>query len=230
MHAMDHSDASAPPSRAVKAAPYRPQSPAEEIANSLTHGLGFVLAVAGAPILLVTATRRGTWTDLVAVGVFSAAMALAYLSSAIYHALPRGRGKDLWHVIDHAAIYLLIAGTYTPFTLGVLKGGWGWTLFGLIWGLAAVGVVFKVFAGIRWHGVSTAVYVAMGWLAIVAAKPLWDSLPPAGIAWLLAGGVSYTAGVAFYLNKRLRYSHTIWHLFVVAGTGCHFMAVWRYAI
>ena len=196
----------------------------------MSHGLGFVLAVAGAPILIVAATRRGTLTDIVAVSVFSAAMALLYLASAVYHALPAGRTKDVWHVLDHAAIYLLIAGTYTPFTLGVLQGGWGWTLFGLVWGLAALGVVFKVFAGIRWHGLSTAVYLGMGWLALVAAKPLWDGLPAAGLAWLLAGGLAYTGGVYFYARNGLRFGHTIWHLFVVAGTGCHFVAIWKYAI
>jgi len=208
----------------------RPQSPAEELANSLSHGLGFVLAVAGAPILIVAAVRRGTLTDLVAVSVFSAAMALLYLASTVYHALPAGRAKDTWHVLDHAAIYLLIAGTYTPFSLGVLQGGWGWTLFGLVWGLAALGVVFKVFAGIRWHGLSTTVYLGMGWLALIAAKPLWDSLPAAGLAWLLAGGIAYSGGVWFYARNGLRFGHTIWHLFVVAGTGCHFVAIWKYAI
>jgi hemolysin III len=208
----------------------RLQSPAEEIANSISHGLGFVLAAAGAPILVVAATRRGTLGDLVAVSVFAAAMVLMYLSSTLYHALPQGRAKRVFHVLDHAAIYLLIAGTYTPFTLGVLKGGWGWTLFGLVWGLAALGVLMKAFAGIRWHGVSTAVYVGMGWLVLIAAKPLWDSLPAAGLAWLLAGGLAYTVGVYFYLSERMRFGHLVWHLFVVAGTACHFVAVWQYAI
>ena len=209
---------------------HRPQSRGEEIANSVSHGLGFVLALVAAPILVVAATRRGTTSDLIAVIVFAAAMALMYLSSAIYHALPRGRTKEAFHVLDHAAIYLLIAGTYTPFTLGVLQGRWGWTLFGLVWGLAAVGVLTKVFAGIRWHGLSTIVYVVMGWLILIAAKPLWESLPTAGLLWLLAGGVAYTAGVFFYLRKDLRYGHLVWHLFVVAGTACHFVAVWKYAI
>jgi len=209
---------------------HRPQTRGEEIANSISHGLGFVLALVGTPVLIVAATRRGTLSDLVAVSVFAAAMALMYLSSTIYHALPRGRAKDAFHVLDHAAIYLLIAGTYTPFTLGVLKGGWGWTLFGLVWGLAAIGVVTKMAAGIRWHGLSTLVYVVMGWLVLIAAKPLWDSLPLAGLLWLLAGGLAYTAGVYFYVRKDLRYGHLVWHLFVLAGTVCHFVAVWKYAI
>jgi hemolysin III len=206
------------------------ESRREEVANSISHGVGFVLAVAGAPLLIATAIRRGTLADVVAVSVFAASMALLYLSSTIYHALPPGRTKNAFHVLDHAAIYLLIAGTYTPFTLGVLKGGWGWTLFGLVWGLAALGVLLKVFAGIRWHGISTAVYVGMGWLIIIAAKPLWESLPLAGLAWLFAGGIAYTSGVYFYLKKNMRYGHLVWHLFVVAGTGCHFVAILHYAI
>jgi hemolysin III len=215
---------------ALPSKPYRPQTVGEEIANSISHGLGFVLALAGAPILIVTALRQGTVADVVAVSVFAASMALLYLSSTIYHALPTGRIKNVFHVLDHAAIYLLIAGTYTPFTLGVLRGGWGWTLFGMVWGLAAFGVLLKVFAGIRWNGLSTALYVGMGWLIVIAAKPLWESLPMAGLAWLLAGGLAYTAGVYFYLRKTLRFGHFVWHLFVVAGTACHFVAVWKYAI
>jgi hemolysin III len=209
---------------------HRLQSRGEEIANSISHGLGFVLALVAAPILVVAATRRGTTSDLVAVSVFAGAMALMYLASTLYHALPRGRVKEAFHILDHAAIYLLIAGTYTPFTLGVLQGRWGWTLFGLVWGLAAVGILTKVFAGIRWHGLSTIVYVVMGWLVLIAAKPLWESLPTAGLLWLLAGGIAYTGGVFFYVRKDLRYGHLVWHLFVVAGSACHFVAVWKYAI
>lgn len=208
----------------------RPQSLAEEIANSVSHGLGFLLALVGAPFLIVAATQRGTLSDVIAVSVFAGAMALLYLSSTIYHALPQGRAKHVFHVLDHSAIYLLIAGTYTPFTLGVLQGGWGWTLFGLVWGLAAVGVTIKLVAGIRWHAISTAVYVGMGWLIVIAAKPLWESLPLAGLAWLLAGGIAYTTGVYFYAHKSMRFGHFVWHLFVVAGTACHFVAVWKYAI
>ncbi len=212
------------------AVPHRPQTIAEEVANSVSHGLGFVMALAGAPILIVAATQRGTLSDVIAVSVFAAAMALMYLSSTIYHALPQGQAKRVFQVLDHSAIYLLIAGTYTPFTLGVLQGAWGWTLFGLVWGLAAFGVLVKAFAGIRWHGLSTALYLGMGWLALIAAKPLWESLPLAGLAWLLAGGIAYTAGVYFYAKKTLRFGHFVWHLFVVAGTACHFVAVWKYAI
>lgn len=209
---------------------YRLQSRTEEVANSLTHALALALVVVGGPVLIVTALREGTATDVVAVSVFAAAMALMYGASAVYHALKPGRAKHVFHVLDHAAIYLLIAGTYTPFTLGVLQGTWGWALFGVIWALAILGIALKLVAGFRWHKLSIAVYVAMGWIAIVAIKPLVDALPAAGLAWLLAGGLAYTAGVAFYVNKRLRYSHAVWHLFVVAGTACHYVAVLRYAL
>ena len=209
---------------------YRLQSRTEEVANSLTHALALALVVVGGPVLIVTALREGTLTDVVAVSVFAAAMALMYFASAVYHALKPGPAKHVFHVLDHAAIYLLIAGTYTPFTLGVLKGAWGWTLFGVVWALAILGIVIKLVAGFRWHKLSIAVYVAMGWIAIVAIKPLMAALPAGGFAWLLAGGLAYTAGVAFYVNKRLRYSHAVWHLFVLAGTACHYVAVLRYAL
>lgn len=209
---------------------YRLQSRTEEVANSLTHALALALVMVGGPVLIVTALREGTATDVVAVSVFAAAMALMYFASAVYHALKPGRAKHVFHVLDHAAIYLLIAGTYTPFTLGVLKGTWGWTLFGVIWALAILGIALKLVAGFRWHKLSIAVYVAMGWIAIVAIKPLMDALPAAGLAWLVAGGLAYTAGVAFYVNRRLRYSHAIWHLFVLAGTACHYVAILRYAL
>lgn len=209
---------------------YRLQSRAEEVANSLTHGLALVLVAVGAPVLVAAALRRGTAGDVVAASVFAGAMALMYGASTVYHALRPGRAKHVFHVLDHAAIYLLIAGTYTPFTLGVLQGAWGWTLFGLVWALAILGIAVKLVAGFRWHKVSVAVYVAMGWIAIVAIEPLMEALPIAGLAWLLAGGIAYTAGVAFYVNKRLRYSHAIWHLFVLAGTACHYVAILRYAL
>jgi hemolysin III len=204
----------------------------EAIANSLTHGIGALLAVAGLVVLAVAASRQGSTATLVGCVVFGAALVLLYTSSTLYHSLGHvhARAGTVLRALDHSAIFLLIAGTYTPFTLGVLQGGWGWTLFGLVWGLAAFGVLVKAFAGIRWHGLSTALYVGMGWLALIAAKPLWESLPLAGLAWLLAGGVAYTAGVYFYAKKTLRFGHFVWHLFVVAGTACHFVAVWKYAI
>jgi hemolysin III len=156
-------------------------------------------------------------------------MVLLYLTSALYHALPRNRAKRIFQVLDHAAIFLMIAGTYTPFTLGVLRGPWGWTLFGLVWGLALAGVVLTVVGGVRYPKLMTGLYLAMGWLILVAVKPLWLRVPSWGLFWLFAGGIAYTVGVVFYSAKRVCYSHFVWHLFVIAGTACHFIAVLRYA-
>ena len=208
----------------------RPQTLGEEIANGISHGVAFLLALAGTPILIVTAVQRGGTAGIVGASVFAVTMVLLYLTSTLYHVLPRNRAKQLFQVFDHSAIYLLIAGTYTPFTLGVLKGGWGWTLFGLVWGLALIGVVLKSFAGMRYPKLSTGLYLAMGWLVVIAIKPMWSLMPAQGLAWLFAGGVAYTLGVVFFvLDERVRYAHFIWHLFVVTGTACHFFAVLWYA-
>jgi hemolysin III len=208
----------------------RTQSLGEEIANSVSHGVGMMAALAAAPILIVSAAQRGGAAQIVGASIFAAAMVLLYLTSTLYHALPRNRVKRLFQILDHGAIYLLIAGTYTPFTLGVLRGAWGWTLFGLVWGLALAGVVLKAVAGIRHPRLSTSLYVAMGWLALIAIEPLWLHLPAWGLLWLLAGGIAYTLGVVFFaLDGRVRYSHFVWHLFVLAGTACHFVAVLGYA-
>lgn len=207
---------------------HRPQSAGEEIANSVSHGVGFVAALAALPVLVMAARPHGA-TALVGAVVFATTMALLYLASTLYHAVRAPRAKRALQVLDHGAIYLLIAGTYTPFTLGVLRGAWGWALFGVIWGLAVVGVVLKLLGGIRYPRLSTGVYLAMGWLILVAARPLWLRVPTVGLAWLAAGGLAYTAGVAFYAANRLRYGHFVWHLFVLAGTGCHFVAVLYYA-
>ncbi|MCC6652583.1 MAG: hemolysin III family protein [Candidatus Eisenbacteria bacterium] len=207
---------------------HRPQTAGEELANCVSHGIGFVLALAALPVLVVNALPKGA-AAVVGASVFAATLALLYLSSTIYHALRNERAKRAFRVIDHCAIYLLIAGTYTPFTLGALRGAWGWSLFGVIWALAVAGVLFKTTLGMRWPKLSNAIYLAMGWLVVIAAKPLWNSLTPAGVAWLLAGGLAYTAGIAFYAAPRLRYAHFVWHLAVMAGTACHFVAVLRYA-
>ncbi|HSM18377.1 MAG TPA: hemolysin III family protein [Gemmatimonadales bacterium] len=206
----------------------RPQSLGEEIANSVSHGIGFLAVIAVTPVLILAALPHGAG-QVVGVSVFAATMALVYLTSTLYHAVPHPRVKRVFRILDHGAIFLLIAGSYTPFTLGVLRGGWGWTLFGAIWGLALAGVIFRAFAGFRYPRVSTAIYLAMGWLALFAIQPLWQRMPHAGLLWLLAGGLAYTGGVGFYAAKRLRYSHFIWHLCVLIGTACHFMAVIRYA-
>ena len=207
----------------------RPQSPGEEIANSVSHGLGLLAALAGLPILIIAAHQRGDAAGIVGASVFATTMVLLYLTSTLFHALPRSRAKRVFQILDHSAIYLLIAGTYTPFTLGVLRGDWGWTLFGLVWGLAVVGTVLKAFGGVRHTTVSTWVYLAMGWLILIAAKTVWTLVPTWGLFWLLAGGVAYTGGAVFFMTERIRYFHFVWHLFVVAGTASHFIAVLWYA-
>jgi hemolysin III len=207
----------------------RRQSRGEEIANSVSHAVGLVAALAAAPYLVVDAVRRGGTGAIVGASVFAATMVLLYLASTLYHALPRNRAKRVFKVIDHGAIFLLIAGTYTPFTLGVLRGAWGWTLFGLVWGLAAVGIVLKAVGRLRHRTLSTLLYLGMGWLMLIAVRPLWLRVPLSGLLWLLVGGIAYTAGLAFFAATGVRYSHFVWHLFVLAGTTCHFFAVLWYA-
>lgn len=207
----------------------RPESRGEEIANSVSHGIGLLAALAAVPVLVLAAVRRGEAAGVVGASVFGVAVVLLYLASTLYHAVPWTRAKRVFRTLDHGAICLLIAGTYTPFTLGVLRGPWGWTLFGLVWSLAVVGIVLKAVAGRHHRAVSICLYLAMGWLVLIAAKPLWLRVPPWGLFWLLAGGLAYTAGVAFFAARRVRYSHFVWHLFVLAGTACHFVAVLLYA-
>jgi hemolysin III len=207
----------------------RPQSLGEEIANSVSHGLGLSAAVAAFPVLVMAAQQRGDTAGIVGASVFATAAVLLYLVSTLFHALPRCRAKRVFQILDHSAIYLLIAGTYTPFTLGVLRGDWGWTLFGLVWGMAIAGTVLKALGGVRYTTLSTWTYLAMGWLVVIAAKTVWTLVPGWGLFWLIAGGVAYTAGAVFFMAERIRYFHFVWHLFVVAGTACHFIAVLRYA-
>lgn len=207
----------------------RTESRGEEIANSVSHGIGLLAALAAVPVLVLGAVQRGGAAGIVGASVFAATIVLLYLASTLYHALPRKRAKRVFRILDHGAIYLLIAGTYTPFTLGVLRGAWGWALFGLVWSLAVAGVVLKAVGRVRHPTLSTCLYLAMGWLVLIAAKPLWLRVPPWGLFWLLAGGIAYTAGVAFFAARRVRYSHFVWHLFVLAGTACHFIAVLLYA-
>ncbi len=208
---------------------HRAQTLGEEIANSVSHGVGFALAVAAIPILVIAAVPHGA-RAVVGVTVFASTAALLYLASTLYHAISHPGAKRVLRVFDHSAIYLLIAGTYTPFTLNVLRGAWGWSLFGAIWGLAVIGVVIKSTRGFGVRGLSTALYLAMGWLVIVAIRPLVTHVPAWGIFWLVAGGVAYTAGTVFYSAKRMRYAHFAWHLCVLAGTACHFAAVLRYTL
>jgi hemolysin III len=208
----------------------REQSLREEIANSVSHGLGLVAAVVAIPFLLARAVRVGDAIFVAGVALFAVAMLLLYSGSTLYHGLPNGRAKRVFRVLEHSAIYILIAGSYSPFTLGVLRGPWGWTLFGIVWALAATGVLLKTLGNSSHPIVSTVLYVAMGWLVVVAAGPMLARVPTAGLLWLLAGGLSYTLGVAFYATDRwLHFGHAVWHLFVLAGTACHGVAVYRYA-
>ncbi len=195
----------------------------------MTHGLGVVLSIAGLVILVAKATLYGNAWHIVAASIFGSTLVLMYAASTLYHSIPLPGAKRILRVLDHSLIYFLIAGTYTPFTLGVLRGPWGWTLFGLIWALALAGILLKSVGGVRHPRLSTGVYLGMGWLVLVAARPLWQALPGWGLFWLAAGGVGYTAGVGFYAASRMRYAHFVWHLFVLAGTACHFIAVLRYA-
>ena len=207
----------------------RPQTLGEEIASSVTHGVGLVASIVALPLLVLAAAREGDGWRVASAAVFGASLVLLYAASTLYHALPPSRAKRVFRVIDHAAIYVLIAGTYSPFLLGPLRGAWGWSLLGVLWGLAVLGVVAKSTLGFRWMRISTAIYLAMGWVGLVAVKPLLEHVRPAGIAWLLAGGVAYTAGVVFFTwDARIRYGHAIWHLFVAAGSVCHVVAVLGY--
>lgn len=200
------------------------------MANSISHGIALTAALVGAPILLMHAARHDESALVVGTGVFAAAFILLYTASTLYHALPRGRSKHVFRVLDHVAIYVLIAGTYTPFTLGVLHGPWGWSLFGAIWSLAAIGAVLKVCNKLSHPVLSNGLYLVMGWLIVIAIEPLGPRMPTTGWLWLLAGGLSYTVGVVFFAtDRRLRFGHFIWHLFVVTGTACHYFAVLWYA-
>ncbi len=207
----------------------RSQTLGEEIANSVSHGIGLAASLAAAPFLIGAMLRRGDTVLILAAAIFAATVVLLYLSSTLYHAIPESRAKRVLQVIDHSAIYLLIAGTYTPFALGVLRGPLGWTLLSVVWLLAAVGIAVKATKGIVWPRLSTALYLAMGWLALVAARPFLREVPLPGLVLIAAGGLAYTAGVAFFAMDRLRYGHFVWHLFVIAGTACHYIAILRYA-
>ena len=208
----------------------REQSRSEELANSISHGIGLVASLVGAPFLILHAIKHDAARSVVGVSIFAATMVLLYLGSTLYHALPQGRAKRVFQVIEHSAIYLLIAGTYTPFTLGVLHGAWGWSLLGIIWGLALAGVILKVLDRLSHPMLSTGLYLLMGWLVVAAAVPMYARVPVTGLLLLVAGGVAYTAGVAFFVtDARLRYGHFIWHLFVLTGTTCHYFVVLWYA-
>jgi hemolysin III len=201
----------------------------EEIANSISHGLGLLLAIAAVPILVLSAIRIGSIRFIVGASVFGGTMVFLYLASTLYHSVTHEDAKRFFRLFDHSAIFLLIAGTYTPFGLGVLRGPWGSTLLVIVWSLALIGVTMKAMVGTRHSWLSIVLYLVMGWLAVVAIKPILLLVPLPGILLILAGGLAYTGGLSFFAAHRLRYNHFIWHLFVIAGTTCHFFAVLWYA-
>lgn len=202
----------------------------EEIANSITHGVGLVLATAALAILTGFASVFGNAWHIVSCGIFGITLIFLYTASTLYHSIQLPRAKTVLRVVDHSAIFFLIAGTYTPFTLVNLRGPWGWSLFGLIWGLAIAGVLLEIFFPRRWPKISVGLYVGMGWAVVIAMKPLVSALAPGGLLLLVAGGLAYTSGIAFYLWHGLPYHHAVWHLFVLAGSTLHFFAVLFYVI
>jgi len=214
----------------VSLSPSNKYSLGEEIAHGLTHGIGIVLAIAGLCVLVTFSALYGSAVHVVASSIFGASMIVLYTASTLYHSLPMPETKRIMRVVDHASIYLLIAGTYTPFTLVTLEGAWGWSLFGVVWGLAIVGIIFKLFFTGRFDRLSVAIYVAMGWCGLVAIKPMMAALPTLGLWLLVAGGLAYTGGVIFYLLERMRYHHAVWHLFVMAGTTLHYFVILFFVI
>ena len=208
----------------------RLQTLGEEIANSVSHAVALLAAIVAVPFLFAPA-RNLSAAGFVGTLIFAATMVLLYFASTIYHALPHGRAKRAFLKLDYGAIYLFIAGSYTPFALGTLGGLWGWSLFVLVWLLAAIGVFLKAFDRLAHPWLSTGLYLAMGWLVFFAAVPLFSHMPLPSMSWLIAGGLAYTVGVVFFvLDSRYRYSHAVWHGFVAAGTGCHTFAVLNLAV
>jgi len=203
---------------------------AEEIAHAITHGIGLLLSIAALVILVVFASLRGDAWHVVSASIFGTTLILLYAASTAYHALPSSRAKGVMRLVDHAAIYLLIAGTYTPFMLVNLRGGWGWSLFGVVWGLAALGVVFETVAKQRFRILSLVLYVGLGWLAAIAVKPLLNTVDTGGLILMALGGLAYTGGIIFYRWRALPYHHAVWHVFVLVGSACHFFAILFYVI
>ena len=200
----------------------------EEVANGLTHGAGAALSIVGLVLLITRAAAHGSPRHIVGCAVFGVALVLLYAISTLYHAIRQPRAKSVLRVLDHSAIFLLIAGTYTPFTLVSLHGPWGWSLFGVVWGIATAGIALRLTLRRRPTALFLALYLCMGWCVVVALGPLRAAVPPAGLALLVAGGHAYTAGVPFYVWKRLPFHHAVWHAFVLAGSALHFFAVFLY--
>lgn len=203
---------------------------AEEIAHALTHGVGAIAAIVGLIFMLVWAVSYGDTFHIVSASIYGASLILLYLASTLYHAFPWPRVKAFFQQMDHAAIYVLIAGTYTPFALVNLRGAWGWTLLGIVWSIAIVGVIMEIAMKERKKWLSLTLYLGMGWMALIMIKPMLDSVDPGGLWLLLAGGLAYTLGVIFYVWKSLRFHHAIWHVFVLAGSVLHFFSVFYYVL
>ncbi|HHT49220.1 MAG TPA: hemolysin III family protein [Firmicutes bacterium] len=203
----------------------RRQTLGEEITNALLHGIGFGLAIAALAVLVVMAGRYGTVWHVVGFTIYGATLVILYLSSTLYHSFPEGKVKRVFKIFDHAAIFLLIAGTYTPITLIKLRGTLGWTIFGVVWAIAILGIISKIFLINRFQALSTVLYIAMGWLIVGALKPLAAALNQTSLLFLLAGGLLYTVGTVFYAWKSRKYAHAVWHLFVLAGSVCHFFTI-----
>jgi hemolysin III len=202
----------------------------EEIANAITHGLGAALSIAGLTLLVAWAALFGDTWQVVSVSIYGGTLVFLYLASTLYHAIQHFHAKRVFHVLDHVGIALLIAGTYTPILLIQMREWWGWLFFGVIWSLALVGAGIKAFFTGRFVRVSTATYVAMGWLSLLLLKPMLTTMGIGGMAWMIAGGLSYSLGVIPFLWTRLPFNHAIWHLFVIGGSVCHYMAIWHYVL
>ena len=202
----------------------------EELINSITHGAGLALSVAGLVVLVTLAALKGTVWHIVGCSVYGTSLVLLYAASTLYHSIPHPRAKQILQLLDHSAIFLLIAGSYTPFTLVSLNGAWGWSLFGVVWGLAVLGIVLKWSAWRRYEWLALSLYLLMGWVVIFAFEPLVTAVDPGGLWLLLFRGIAYTGGIAFYLWETLPFNHAVWHLFVIAGSTLHFFAVLFYVI
>ncbi len=202
----------------------------EEVANAITHGIGALLSVAALVLLIVFAALKGTASHVVSFTIYGSAMLLLYVASTLVHSFPEGKLKKLFEIMDHSCIYVFIAGTYTPILFHIVQGALGWTLFGIVWGIAALGIVFKSFFVSKFLFTSTLLYIAMGWIIVFAWGPLVDRLAPGGLALLIVGGVLYTAGTAFYVWRSFPYHHAVWHLFVLAGSVLHFFAILFYVL
>ena len=209
--------------------PDHKQTPKEELANTISHAIGLAGAIIAAPVLIFYSAEHGDAWAVAGVSVFITTAILLYLSSTLYHSMKHDKLKEVFQIVDHAAIFLLIAGTYTPFTLGVLKGALGWTLFGIVWAIAAGGIILKVIVGAKFMKLWVSLYVSMGLLIIVAIEPLMQVMTISGLIWIAAGGAAYILGIIFFAMPRRQYSHFVWHLFVLSGTICHFIAVMFYS-